>query len=591
MSNRKMRSLRMAWWMSFGWILVKGTAVAAAPVLGFSTYLGSYMDRGRAIAVDGTGSAYVAGQINSHAFVTKINAAGTQIVYSTFLGDERSGEARAIAVDSEGSAYVAGWTPSGSFVTKLDASGRIAYSTLLGGSNGARVSGIAVDSAKSAYVTGATESLDFDGVTPGSFQPQFAGLSDAFVTKIKPDGKLDYGTFLGGDGSDTATGIAVDSAHSVYVTGNSGSRRFPGTPQGTDSTGVFVTKLNAVGGGIDYTTILSGDAESNPAGVAVDSAGNAYLTGGTRSTTRFSGVTLGSMQPNSGGGWDAYVTKLNAQGRIEYSTFLGAIGNDFGRGIAVDATGSVTILGDTEPLRNVLDPFPGVTGTSIQSRRRGLSDAFVAQLDPAGAMAYSTFLGGSAEEEGGGIAVDGVGDVYVTGLTLSSDFPGIGPRSIQPTASQGGVFVAKIQTRLQRFWMTVASAGTVDESAAGFYAATDAALGYLPGSAVAGQPIVARYRVVNTTPTDVAPWDTLELGYFDNAPGSSVTARLIRVEPCTGALTPLCTVASVDAAGPTCRACTFSTPLDFPHYLYYVEVTLLRQTPDLFPQALTLRLY
>lgn len=140
-------------------------------------------------------------------------------------------------------------------------------------------------------------------------------------------------------------------------------------------------------------------------------------------------------------------------------------------------------------------------------------------------------------------------------------------------------------------WTAVASTGTVDESAAGIFEMTGPSLGYLGGSPSLNR-ITARYNVTNTAGQELPPWTTLELGYFDAAPGSSVNARLVRVKPCTGTETTLCTAFSVDSPSPTCVTCTIPTgTLDFANYLYYVEVSITRNSTTQRPQAITLRVY
>jgi hypothetical protein len=465
------------------------------PVLVYSTFLGgSSHDQASGIAVDSEGNAYVAGQTSSSAFpgvsgsslqpangggifggdafVTKINAAGTAIVYSTFLGGGGNDAATGIAVDGAGNAYVTGATESttfpgvsansiqpayggagDAFVTKINATGTaILYSTFLGGSASDTAFGIAVDSSGSAYLTGETESTNFPGVSGSSIQPAYGGgLTDAFVTKINAAGTaIVYSTFLGGSGIEGGHGIAVDAAENAYVTGTTTSNIFPGVSgnsiqpaRGGGLDDAFVTKINAAGTAIVYSTFLGGSGINLAYGIAVDAAGNVYVTGYTGSTT-FPGVSGSSIQPvNAGGFEDAFVTKINAAGTaIAYSTFLGGEGDDRAFGIAVDGAGNAYVTGDTSSAN-----FPIVSGSSIQpAYGGGLADAFVAKINAAGtAIVYSTFLGGNSNDHANGVAVDGHGNVYVVGDTLSTTFPGVSETSIQP--ANGGsddAFVAKI---------------------------------------------------------------------------------------------------------------------------------------------------
>ncbi len=197
-----------------------------------------------------------------------------------------------------------------------------------------------------------------------------------------------------------------------------------------------MTKINAAGTAILYSTFLGGGGDDQGFAIAVDGAGNAYVTGQTNSTA-FPGVAIsdGSIQPHIGGGYDAFVTKINSAGSaILYSTFLGGAGDDVGTAIAVDAAGNAYVTGVTGSTT-----FPGVTGSSMQpAYGGGPFDAFVTKINAVGsAILYSTFLGGSGDDEAFGIAIDGAGNAYVTGLTHSATFPGAAGSSIQP-ANGGG---------------------------------------------------------------------------------------------------------------------------------------------------------
>jgi hypothetical protein len=439
------------------------------PVLVYSTYLGGASgDIGYGIAVDSAGSAYVTGSTNSSefpttpgafdttfdgyidAFVTKLEASGAALVYSTYLGGASGDLGYGIAVDSAGSAYVTGVTDSSdfpttpgafdttfgggedAFVTKLDASGAaLAYSTYLGGasSSASEGRGIAVDSAGSAYVTGSTNSSEFP-TTPGAFDTTRGGFEDAFVTKLEASGAaLAYSTYLGGSNpltaADVGSGIAVDGAGSAYVTGWTKSSDFPTTPGAFDTAhsggsdpDAFVTKLEASGAALAYSTYLGGAGGDFGEGIAVDSVGSAYVIGVTQSSDF--PTTPGAFDTTLGGDFDAFVTKLDASGSaLAYSTYLGGASTDAGSGIAVDSAGSAYVMGWTKS-----DDFPTTPG-AFERTYGGNSDAFVTKLEASGAaLAYSTYLGGAGNDVGfGGIAVDSAGSAYVTGYTSSSDFP------------------------------------------------------------------------------------------------------------------------------------------------------------------------
>jgi Tol biopolymer transport system component len=235
-----------------------------------------------------------------------------------------------------------------------------------------------------------------------------------------------YSTYLGGGSVDHGEGIAVDGAGNAYVTGSTGSLNFPTTAGAFQTTlgggfccNAFVTKLNPDGSALVYSTYLGGSRFDQGSAIAVDAAGNAYVTGGTQSPNF--PTTAGAFQTTLGGGAGAFVTKLNPDGSaLVYSTYLGGSGRDSGSGIAVNAAGNAYVTGTT------LSPNFPTTAGAFQTTLGGGSccNAFVTKLNPDGsALVYSTYLGGSSQDMGIGIAVDAAGNAYVTGLTLSADFP------------------------------------------------------------------------------------------------------------------------------------------------------------------------
>lgn len=462
-------------------------ALVIDPVLSYSTYLGgSGYEAAQGIAVDSSGNAYVTGDTASldfptvnplerrlgramdDAFVAKLNSAGSAFVYSTYLGGSGSSSGTAIAVDSSGNAYVVGNTtatdfpmakpfqatnranPSArysAFVTKLNSTGTaLVHSTYLGGSAENWGYGIAVDSSGSAYVTGSTLSTDFPTVVPFQATNKAApetGAVTAFVAKLNPAGSgLVYSTYLGGSDGESGQGIAVDSSGDAYVTGYTSSTDFPTVhPLQASDRGdydAFVAKLNSDGSALVYSTYLGGSGVDYGYGIAVDSFGNAYVTGRTYSTDF---PTAHALQKSYGGELDAFVAKLNAAGSaLVYSTYLGGSEYDEGNAVAVDSSGNAYVTGVTYstnfPTANAFQPHCG--GCSLYA------DAFVAKLNSDGsALVYSTYLGGSAVDYGYGIAVDSFGNAYVTGQTSSTDYPTVHPLQ----ASNHGAFdafVAKI---------------------------------------------------------------------------------------------------------------------------------------------------
>jgi hypothetical protein len=392
------------------------------------------------------------------------------LIYSTYLGGSGQDLGLGIAVDSSGNAYVTGWTlstdfpttnplqasnagDSDAFVTKINPTGSaLVYSTYLGGNGSDYGYSIAVDSPGNAYVTGYTFSPNFP-VTLGAFQTTLNGdaVDNAFVTKINPTGSaLVYSTYLGGDFEDLGVGIAVDSSGDAYVTGAAKSGDFPVTPGAFQTTCdisevqtcAFVTKFNLAGSALVYSTYLGGggvDAVNDGSGIAVDSSGNAYVTGATSSPTF--PVTPGAFQTTLNGAVDnAFVTKIDPSGSaLVYSTYLGGSGVDDGSGIAVDSSGNAYVTGATSSPN-----FP-VTPGAFQTTLNGADNAFVTKINPTGsALVYSTYLGGSGQDLGLGIALDGTGDAYVTGITSSTSFPTMNP--LQPAYGGGAwdAFVAKI---------------------------------------------------------------------------------------------------------------------------------------------------
>jgi hypothetical protein len=432
------------------------------PVLVYSTYLGGsggvgscglcVGDQGFGVAVDGSGNAFVTGVAMSanfpvtkgafqgannassngvpNAFIAKINPTGSALIYSSYLGG------------------------NGLFGAESGLPGDAGFS-------------IGVDSTGDAYVTGLTSSADFP-VTKDAFQTVNNGaanhISNAFVTKLNPTGSaLLYSTYLGGSGNsgglrgDSGLGIAVDGSGDAYVTGEASSHDFPvtkGAFQTTlkdDAQNAFVTKINPSGTALLYSTYLGGKRFDFGSAIAVNSSGDAYVTGSTSSidfpVTKNAFQTENSSFDGLFVFSNGFVTKLNPSGSaLLYSTYLGGgaspcIGG-YGKGmfgglgdeafsIAVDRSGDAYVTGQA------CSPNFPVTRGAFQAVNKAFSNrgsnAFITKLNPAGtALLYSTYLGGSGRTQNGGdlfgdlgsaIAVDSSGNAYVTGTTNSSDFP------------------------------------------------------------------------------------------------------------------------------------------------------------------------
>jgi len=468
------------------------------------------------IAVDGSGNAYVVGHTDSgpstfptaagpdlmpnggvDAFVAKVNPSGSALIYAGYIGGRNADYGVGIAVDGSGNAYVSGYTSSDEtsfpvlngpdvtfngggedvFVAKVNATGTaLAYCGYIGG-DGQDImpntgNTIAVDAAGNAYVTGATESTEatfpngggFSGL-PG-FDKTFNGFFDAFVAKVSTTGlALNYVSYLGGVSYDEGAAIALDGSSNVYVTGytQSDEKSFP-VAGGMDLTynggfsDAFVAELNAAGTGRVYCGYIGGGSLDSGSGIAVDSGGNAYVTGRTTSdqTTFPDGDGFGAVagvDQTQNGNADAFVVKVAAFGTgLSYATYLGGNDNDSSNGIALDASGNAYVSGGTSSTQTSFpdgDGFGAVPG--FDQTQNGLQDAFVVKVNSAGAaFTYATYLGGSGNENltGGGIALDAAGNVYLAGNTNSDQgsFPvNVGPDLTYNQGVQDG-FVAKLNS-------------------------------------------------------------------------------------------------------------------------------------------------
>ncbi len=390
------------------------------------------------------------------------------LAYATYLGGNNDDRCAGIAVDGNGNAYVTGVTYSANFpitsgafqpafggvfdafVAKLNPTGTaLVYATYIGGNIYDEGTGIAVDGNGNAFVSGFTNSTNFPA-TPGAFQPALSGgyYPDSFVAKLNPTGTaLVYATYLGGNNDDRGAGVAVDGTGNAYVSGWTTSANFPITSGafqpafGGGYTDTFMAKLNPTGTALIYANYLGGKGIDSATGIAVDSIGNAYVTGFTNSTDF--PTTSGSFQPAFGGpDFDAYVAKLNSTGTaLVYATYLGGNAYDDSIGIAVDGNGNAFVSGETGSAN-----FPTTPG-AFQTALGGQDNAYVAKLNPTGtALVYATYLGGKSVDGGFGIAVDGIGNAFVTGFTNSTNFPTTSG-AFQPAL--GGVedaFVAKLNS-------------------------------------------------------------------------------------------------------------------------------------------------
>ena len=466
----------------------KSKPLVIDPILDYSTYVGgSTGDDALHVKVNAAGNAYIAGFTASldypttagaynttppagggdNAFVTELNPTGTALVYSTYVGGTTSAFGYPfdvgidIALDGAGDAYITGYAystdfpttagafqsvnnaagsnSSNPFVTELNPGGTaLVYSTYLGGTAYGLADGIAVGGTGNAYVCGYTVATDFP-TTAGAFQAvnNSGGGYNGFVTKLNSTGTaLAYSTYLGGNANDGLFDVAVQGVN-AYVTGVADSTNYPvqGPYQaGNNAAGTggnaIVTELNGSGAGLVYSTYLGGSGNPGSGipgdegwGIALDAGGDAYVTGNTNSANF--PTTAGAYQiaiNAASGGNNAFVTKLNPAGNaLVYSTYLGGSSDDEGRDVALDAGNCAYVTGFTTSTN-----FPTTLGAfqSVNNSGGGGSNAFLTEVDSAGAsLYYSSYLGGSGNDEGYGIDLDPTGAVYVTGFTSSSNFP------------------------------------------------------------------------------------------------------------------------------------------------------------------------
>jgi Beta-propeller repeat len=530
------------------------------------------------------------------------------IEYSTYLGGSNNDSAYGIAFDSSGNAYVTGQTSStnfpgytstnklkgviNAFVSKISANGStLVYSTYVGGSQSDSGNAIAVDASGDAFVAGGTSSSDFP-VTAGVFQGTCgsctSGNFNAFVFELGSTGSaLTYSTFLGGSASDLAFGIALasDGSGDVYVGGEASSQNFPtlnplqGNVAGTDG---FLTKLNSSGSALAFSTYLGGSATGDAVlGVAVDPSNNVYATGQTYSSTF---PTKNAYQPTcktcTSSASSAFVTEINPTGlAYEYSTFLGGSTFDAATGIAVDSTGSAYVTGKTQS-----SDFPTTPG-AYQTKFSGTTnDAFVTKLSAGGsALGFSTFLGGSGTNLGAAIAIDGSDNVYVTGETSSSsDFPTASPTQSAYGGGDSDAFVSEINSSGTQLVFSTYVGGPGDEDTLGQGAIAVDTLGaniYVTGDTEPpsgggantfpttsgsvqpspggdddafvvkySQPVTPSFTLAATTPAAVAP-------------GTSATSTITLTSNngYNSAVNLTCSVSGGGTPAPACSASSFST--------------------------------
>ena len=420
------------------------------------------------------------------------------LTYSTFASSGSNFHiVSSVSVDQSGNAYVTGTTTvafpnlhpqfgsqvgENAYVTKFSPTGgSLIYSTVFGGNGFDQGIGLAIDRFGNAYIGGDTQSTDFP-TTPGAFEPPVGSIDadNGFITKLNPSGSaFVYSLLLGGGDSDQIRALALDTQHRVYVTGFTCSTNFPvknafqpvtvGQNCADGGGDAFVTRVNAAGTALDYSTYLDGTIESIGNGIAVDSTFHAYVTGATESPDF--PTTPGAFQttlkakvipnfPNDIPQSNAFVTKFSADGRsLVYSTFLGGTVDDVAEAIALDPDGRACVTG------NATSPDFPVTSGAFQKTLRGGNDVFVTKFQLSGSgLFYSTFLGGSGSEGGSSIAVDSLGRAYVAGGTSSTDFPVVNPIQAHLAGAQDA-FVTKLSATGNVLLFSTYLGGTAVENA------------------------------------------------------------------------------------------------------------------------------
>jgi len=418
------------------------------PVLTWSTFVaysgsagGSW---GEGAAVDSSGNTYMIGTTVSTSgdydvLLCKLSPAGTNI-FTTYFGTVYDDYGYSVAVDSAGNIYFGGETTDEqtfgtAWVGKINPTGtayifqgypdQSTVPSVYGASGQDVVYGVALDGSGNFYAAGATTS-SYLPVSSGAAQTKYAGgLWDGFVMKFSSAGSLLYSTYLGGSGSDYAYAIAVDTAGDAFVTGATTSANFPTTSGAFQTTNggtsnAFVTKLSPSLSTV-FSTYLGGNGTDTGNGIAIDSGGAAYITGETNSTNF---PTLGAIQSSFGGGaGDVFLTKVNGDGKtLAYSTYLGGSAEDYGVAIAVDGGNNVYLTGDTGST-----DFPLLN--AFQSANQGSVNAIVAAVDSSGGkLLFSTYLGGNGSpgtggDHGGAVAANCASGLVVAGATASANFP------------------------------------------------------------------------------------------------------------------------------------------------------------------------
>ena len=411
------------------------------PTLTWNTFLGgSGPDYGYGIAVDSDGNVYVVGRSDAtwgsplkpyqgvDAFVAKLAPSGT-LIWNTFLGGTSTDAASDVAADTAGNVYVIGWSLASwgdplsphmgnldAFVARLTPAGALVWNTFLGTSLPDSGGVLHPDGHGGLYVAGQS------AATWGSPLRPHSGVAalDVFVARMTSEGVLTWNTFLGGTGSDAPGGLVVDTDENLFVVGESATTW--GSPLLSHSAldDAFVAALTPAGE-LVWNTFLGGGGNDSAGGIGV-LGGDLYVAG--NSTTGWGSP----LQPHAGGVRDAYAARLTTAGTLVWLTFVGGSGNDSASDLLVTAEGRVYLAGDSTAAWG--DPVRPYTAST---------DVYVAEVTPAGTLAWNTFLGGAGLQRGGGIAGDSSGNAYVVGHSTAT-----WGSPVRPYASMDDVFVAQV---------------------------------------------------------------------------------------------------------------------------------------------------
>ena len=395
------------------------------PTLTWNTFIGgTAADEGLAIAMDNNNHIYVAGssasswgspvrayQASIDGFVAQLDAITGSLIWHTFLGGIGTDKALDVVTDDNGNIYVTGYsnvswgtpinTSSGgydAFVARLDSSGSLIWNTFMGGSGTDRGWAIAADNNSNAYVTGVSNKKWGLPVRP------YSGNTDAFVAKLNTNtGSLNWHTFLGGTAFDRGVAIIANGNGFVHMVGVSDGSWGSPVRSYANSNDVFAVRLNENTGSLTWNTFLGGTGFDEGTTMSLDDNGRVYIAG-------YSDASWGSPTRAYSSGFDAFVVRLETDGELGWNTFLGAAGEDFGRGVTMTGSGDIYVGGAST----------STWGSPVRSYTSG-TDAFIIRLDSnTGTLIWNTFLGGTGDDQGEDIVTDGEGNIFSVGTSSAT---------------------------------------------------------------------------------------------------------------------------------------------------------------------------